>query len=165
MNFLLPYGKQGIEVCLPDKNAHILTPPDLQDLSDADPTLAKLESPLGSPPFEEMAEGKKTALIAMADHHRFGTYQKEILNQVLGHLHHAHLSKIRILVARGTHPPATRKEWEEMYGGEDTRVEANSLQSGVPDIPPSCLPTRRPFTFIPRVSLGITKIILSERES
>lgn len=81
MNFLLPYGKQGMEVCLPDKNAHILTPPDLQDLSAGDATLAKLESPLGSPPFEEMAEGEKTALIAMADHHRFGTYQKEILNQ------------------------------------------------------------------------------------
>ena len=118
MNILLPYGKQGMEVSLPEKNAHVLTPPGVLETPSGDPTVAAIESPLGTAPFEEIVEGKRTALIAMADHHRFGTYQKEVLSLVLNQLHRAHVGKIRILVARGTHPPATRKEWEEMYGKE-----------------------------------------------
>ncbi len=118
MNVLLPYGKQGMEVFLPEKNARILSPPDVLEIPTADPTSAAMESPLGAAPFREMVEGKKTALIAMADHHRFGTYQKEVLTLVLGQLHRARVGKIRIMVARGTHPPTTRKEYEEMYGEE-----------------------------------------------
>ena len=118
MIFQMPYGKTGMEVTLPEKNVFILGPPRKVEPASIGATAAALENPIGSPPFEELISGRKSALIAITDHQRLGAYQREVLSQVLTRLHGAGLNRIKILIARGSHTPSERSEWAEIYGAE-----------------------------------------------
>lgn len=114
----MPYGREGMEVALPEKNISILPPPRTIEPPAAGIASAALKNPIGSPPFQEVISGKRSALIAITDHQRLGSYQKEILSLVLTRLHAAGLERIRILIARGSHTPSERSEWGEIYGAE-----------------------------------------------
>jgi lactate racemase len=114
----MPYGKEGMEVNLPEKNVSILRPPKTFEPPSIDLTTAALDHPIGSPSFQEVIDGKKSGLIAITDHQRLGAYQKEILSDVLTRLHGAGLKSIKILIARGSHTPSERSEWGEIYGAE-----------------------------------------------
>ena len=83
MIFRMPYGKEGMVVTLPEKYISILPPPKTIEPPAVDLTSAALENPIGSPPFQEVISGKKSAIIAITDHQRAGAYQKEILNDIL----------------------------------------------------------------------------------
>ena len=119
MEVTLNYGRDGLRVRVPeDRLAGILTLRPLPPLPDPAATVgAALRSPLGSPPLEEVARGRKDAVIALCDVTR-PVPNELLLRPIRETLHRAGLSRDRItlLVATGLHRPNVGAELEEMIG-------------------------------------------------
>lgn len=128
MRVSLEYGRDGLEVELPDERVRTLSYRDAAPLPD--PRRALLESlrqPLGAPPLSEIARDRKSACILICDITR-PVPNELILRAVLPELHAAGIDRqaVTILVATGLHRPSTAAEIEEMVGREiaaDYRIE------------------------------------------
>ncbi len=121
MRVTLDYGKNGLEVELPDKN--VVGPLELQSvqpIADTEAVLAHmLAEPISSPPIFELARDKKSACILICDITRPVPNQL-LLTGLLRELERAGLPRgeILILIATGLHRPNLGDEIVELVGPE-----------------------------------------------
>ncbi len=122
MNVNLLYGRDGINVCLPDDirvtvvGKHPMTPV----RNPAQAVRQALATPAGCPPLAAMARGGRTACILICDITRpvpNGTLLPPLIETITG----AGVSRenILILVATGLHRPNEGEELREVVGSEE----------------------------------------------
>jgi nickel-dependent lactate racemase len=121
MKIRLAYGKQGLDVDVPDKNlAKVLTLAKTPPLSDPDASIDQsLLTPIGSPPLSSMAGGARSVCIAICDITR-PVPNKHLLPPMLQILEEngVQRNRITILIATGLHRPCTAEELDLILGGE-----------------------------------------------
>ena len=121
MKIHLAYGKQGLEIEVPDKNlAGILTLGATTPLADPDDAIERsLRNPIGSAPLSELAKHARTVCIAVCDITR-PVPNRQLLLPMLRILENNGIAKekITILIATGLHRPSTTAELELMLGSE-----------------------------------------------
>ncbi|MCA9100999.1 MAG: nickel-dependent lactate racemase [Planctomycetales bacterium] len=121
MRVKLEYGRTGLEVELPDERVvRTLTYKDAAPLDDAAAAVAAcLQSPNGTAPLAELAQGRRDACIVVSDITR-PVPNELILRPMLATLEASGIArdKIVILVATGLHRPNDRDELVEMLGEE-----------------------------------------------
>lgn len=121
MKIQLAYGKEGLELDVPEKNlAKILTMKSTPPL--ADPLGAvkdSLREPIGCPPLRELARGRRSVCIVVCDFTR-PVPNKLLLPPLLDLLETNGIDKgnITILVATGLHRPSTPAELDAMFGSD-----------------------------------------------
>jgi lactate racemase len=115
----IPYGKGEVEVRIPKKNfVAALMPqykPGLRD--EAGAVRKALEDPIGTKRLEEIARGRKSAVIVVNDITR-PTATYKLLPHLIQELKDAGMKEdqVQFLVATGTHRDNTREELEGMLG-------------------------------------------------
>ncbi len=124
MRFTLDYGREGLDVDLPEDR--LIGPLQIQEVEPLDDpeaaVAAGLEAPIGAKPLREIASGKKDACILICDITR-PVPNEIILRPILHVLEDEEIPKenILILVATGLHRPSTEAERVEMLGEEIAR--------------------------------------------
>ena len=114
----VPYGRTGCKAVIPDRNfLGIYESSVPQAAKDQDGAVREaLDHPIGSPLLEELARGKKTAVVITSDHTR-PVPSRTIMPQILQRLRKGNPEiQITILVATGFHRGTTKKELEEKLG-------------------------------------------------
>ncbi|NPV47879.1 MAG: nickel-dependent lactate racemase [Armatimonadetes bacterium] len=121
MRLTLRYGRNGLDVTLPDRNvAHVLhlnpLPPLLHPRQ---AVMEGLRQPIGAPPLAELAHGRRDAAIVISDLTR-PVPNALILPPILETLAEAGLppERVLLLVATGLHRGNTPDELAEMLGPE-----------------------------------------------
>jgi nickel-dependent lactate racemase len=119
MRVRLEYGRDGLEVDLPDSNVvRSLAYKHVQPLPDPRQALGEaLAAPLGTPPLAQLAAGKRSACIVVCDITR-PVPNALILPPVLEELERAGIARdqILILIATGLHRPNEGDELIEIVG-------------------------------------------------
>jgi len=119
MKVHLPYGRQGLDVELPDR-AHVLLPGRLPSLTDPlEAVRQALREPIGSPPLAELVHAEDTVAIAFSDITR-PTPSHILLPAILEVLAAAGVRRENVALVNGTgmHRPNTREELVGMLGQE-----------------------------------------------
>jgi len=122
MRVHLKYGKTGLDLELPQTSGFqgILYPDEAGALADPRAAVdAALREPIDSRPLEELARGRKNAIIVISDVTR--PVPNELLLPVItAQLETAGIPRdaITILIATGIHRPNEGKELERLVGGE-----------------------------------------------
>lgn len=121
MKIDLRYGRQELGVTIPDDAiATVIRKPTMPLLDDPGTELrSALESPIGASPLSELAQGKRTACIAICDITRpvpNHLFLRPIIETLLG----AGVPKsgITVLVATGLHRPNEGDELRELIGDD-----------------------------------------------
>ena len=117
MKVHLPYGRQGLDVELPDR-AHVLLPERLPALADPREAVRQaLREPIGSAPLAELVRPEDTVAIAFSDITR-PTPSHILLPAILEVLATAGVRRENIVLVNGTgmHRPNTREELIGMLG-------------------------------------------------
>jgi nickel-dependent lactate racemase len=113
------FGKTGLSVDLPTGFRYqILEARSAQPLPDSIAAIeAALDSPIASPPLEELARGRESAAISICDITRPAP-NRLVLPPVLNRLERAGIprDRITILIATGLHRPASDSEIREICG-------------------------------------------------
>ena len=129
MRIRLDYGREGLEVDLPDDNVvHTLSYQEAEPLPDPVAAIDQvLSCPTGTKPFAEMARDKRDACILICDITR-PVPNELILRSLLRQLEAAGIARdqVLILIATGAHRGNTSVEVIEMVGShiaENYRVE------------------------------------------
>lgn len=125
MRIKLDYGRTGLEVEVPDQNLEAVLglnpvkPHHYPERAVRD----AIKSPIGCPPLAALARGKRSACVVISDITR-PVPNRIILPQILGILDVCGVPKweTTILIATGTHRPATEAEIIEMVGEEIFRA-------------------------------------------
>lgn len=121
MRVKLDYGRNGLEVDLPDDRVvQALGYRQTEPLTEVDASIHQvLTEPTNSPPLSEVARGRRDACVVISDFTR-PVPNEAILTQVLGTLEEAGIprEKILILNATGLHRPNEGEELVEMVGQE-----------------------------------------------
>ena len=116
----LPYGKTHLSVNVPKKNLVGVFESELPAAA-ADQSAEvnrALDNPIGSKPLEELAKGKRTAVVITSDHTR-PVPSKTIMPEILKRLRKGSPDiRITILVATGFHRATTRDELVAKLGAE-----------------------------------------------
>jgi nickel-dependent lactate racemase len=115
----LPYGRQGLDVELPD-HAHVLLPERLPPLADPREAVRQaLAEPIGSPPLAQLVRPEDTVVIAFSDITR-PTPSHILLPAILEVLAAAGVRRQNVALVNGTgmHRPNTREELIGMLGQE-----------------------------------------------
>ncbi len=119
MRVQLAFGKTGLGLELPAGFRYqLLEARSAEPLRDSDGAIATaLDAPLGRPPLEEMARGKRTAAISVCDITRPAP-NPQTLPHVLGALERGGIrtQDITILIATGLHRAATEAEIRQIVG-------------------------------------------------
>jgi nickel-dependent lactate racemase len=117
MNLILPYGRTGLTVNVPDENLSAVLR--LRPVAAVgDPVQAvrtALGQPLGTAPLQQLARGRRDACVVVSDLTR-PVPNAVLLAGLLDELEAAGMSlgQIRVLIATGLHRPNTPQEWEQM---------------------------------------------------
>ena len=121
MRLQLDFDQTGVEVDLPDSlRATVLRSRFGTEIESPDRAIAEaLQNPIGSPPLEELARGKRSAAIAVCDITRPAP-NRVVLPHVLAALEKGGMpsSEVSVLVATGLHREATREELGEIVGDD-----------------------------------------------
>ena len=125
MRIKLAYGKDGLEVELPDAaSIEVLQMRPLPPLSDPRRAVKEaLTSPIGTVPLADMARGRRSACVVISDITR-PVPNELILPPILGTLEENGIprDRITILVATGIHRPNEGQELISMVGEEIVRT-------------------------------------------
>ena len=126
MRVHLWYGKDGLDVELPDANVRgVLTHRPAPRLEDPVSAIEQaLRKPIGTPPLEQLAHGRKDACIVICDLTR-PVPNRLTLPPMLDALNRAGISdeSVTVLIATGTHRPNVGHEVRELVGEEvESRV-------------------------------------------
>ncbi len=128
------YGRQGLEVALPDEaNIQILHLNKVPQLANPERTVREsLAAPLDTAPLMELAQGRRDACVVISDITR-PVPNELLVRPVLEALETAGLSRedILILVATGLHREATKAELVEMLGPQiasNYRIESHQAR-------------------------------------
>jgi len=121
MKVHLAYGKEGLDIEVPDKNlANVLTLGTTAPLAHAEQSIEQaLLTPIGSPPLGQLARSARTVCIAVCDITR-PVPNKMLLPPMLRILEENSVERgnITILIATGLHRPSTLAELDLMLGPE-----------------------------------------------
>src|SRR5579883_3079098 len=121
MQVHLEYGKEGLDVTLPDANvAQVLKPAPAAPISDSNAAVREaLAWPIGTRPLNEIARGRRDACIVICDITR-PVPNKVLLPPILETLLAAGIppGRTKILIATGTHRPNLGLEIEALVGPE-----------------------------------------------
>ena len=124
MEVQLAFDREGVAVELPDGlDTRILRPRFAAGLADKHAELAAaIDSPIGCPPLEHLARGRRSAAIAVCDITRPAPNRK-VLPHVIRALEAGGIApaNISILIATGLHREATPEELDEILGAEVLR--------------------------------------------
>jgi nickel-dependent lactate racemase len=119
MRIELAFGKTGLEAELPEGLRYqFLEARSAVALEDGVAALeAAMNSPIGTAPLSELAQGKKTAAISVCDITRPAP-NRLVLPPLLARLEKGGISRenVTILIATGLHRPATEDEIREIIG-------------------------------------------------
>lgn len=119
MKIHLSYGKNGLDVEIPEKNLlGILSFGASKPLTNPEEAIARsLREPIGSPPLAELAAKKRSACIVVCDITR-PVPNKQLLPPVLQTLEENGIARecVTILVATGLHRPSTTAELDLILG-------------------------------------------------
>ncbi|MBQ7652670.1 MAG: nickel-dependent lactate racemase [Victivallales bacterium] len=116
----IPYGHSPLEADIPDERIAGIYESRLPEPSmpEAEYVRRALDAPIGSPRLEELARGKKNAVIITSDHTR-PVPSRVIMPQILERLRKGQPNiDITILVATGCHRPTTKEELVAKLGEE-----------------------------------------------
>jgi len=117
----LDYGRNGLEVELPDANVvGVLSLRGAPALEDPDAAIAEaLTNPIGKPPLRDVARGRRDACIVVCDVTR-PVPNPILLPHILRELEAAGITRDRVtlLIATGTHRPNLGDELTKMIGEE-----------------------------------------------
>lgn len=119
MNMHLPYGRQGLDVELPD-HAHVLLPERLPPVANPMAAVSRaLRQPIGSPPLAELVQPEDSVAIVFSDITR-PVPNRILLPAILEVLAVAGARRESIVLVNGTgmHRPNTRAELVDMLGQE-----------------------------------------------
>ncbi len=120
MNISIPYGYGQLTASCAFSSWEVLTPrkPEACRASPEQLIQAALEAPIGSPRLEELAKGKRSAVIIISDHTR-PVPSRLILPPMLRKLREASPGiRITLLVATGCHRGTTASELKAKLGEE-----------------------------------------------
>ena len=118
MKVKLAYGRDGLEVELPDDRTTVIEPTFVPGLPDPEGAiLTALRNPIGTPPLRRLVKPGQSVAISVCDITR-PMPSKTLLPILLGELRHIPPEDITILIATGTHRSNTRVELAEMLGDE-----------------------------------------------
>ena len=120
MKISIPYGRTRLEADIPDNRLlgvfETALPPPADD--PAAETERALSAPFGSPPVEELARGRRRAVVILSDHTR-PVPSRILLPPLLARLRRGNPGiDVTLLVATGCHRPTTRDELVEKLGEE-----------------------------------------------
>lgn len=116
MKIRLAYGRDGLEVALPDERTTVIEPTYVPGLPDTEGAIrTALRHPLGAPPLRRIVKPSQSVAISVCDITR-PMPSKTLLPLLLGELRHVPPENITILVATGTHRTNTREELVQMLG-------------------------------------------------
>ena len=116
MKVRLAYGREGLEVELPDERTTVIEPTFVPGLPDAEGAiLTALRNPIGTPPLRRIVEPTQSVAISVCDITR-PMPSKTLLPLLLGELRHIPPENITILIATGTHRTNAEEELAEMLG-------------------------------------------------
>jgi len=119
MDIRLAYGKDGLNVSVPDENIagviHMNQMPPVENLKES--ILESLQKPIQSAPLSEIAQGRESAVIVISDISR-PVPNKVILPVILETIEQSGIprDKITILIATGIHRPNLGDELIELVG-------------------------------------------------
>lgn len=120
MHIDIPYGHTKISVDLPGRQVvAVCEPKQLPGLADERGELERaLDEPLGTPRLEELAKGKRDAVVVVDDITRPVPYPL-VLEPVVGRLVRGGipLEKITVMIATGLHRQMTEEEMARVLGG------------------------------------------------
>ena len=118
MKVRLAYGKEGLWIDLPHRNAKVVEPPYARGLSDeAEAMRGALRSPIGSPPLRDVVQSHDTVAVVFSDLTR-PQPRDRMLPVLLDEISHIPRSQIVLINALGTHRPNTPDELAGMLGRE-----------------------------------------------
>ncbi len=122
MKVRLPYGKEWLEVDLPDEsNVTLIEPRYVAGLSDqAGAVRDALSQPIGSPPLRELVKSWDSVGIVFNDITRPTPYRM-ILPSLLDQISHISQKQIIFFNATGTHRANTQAELREILGEDVVR--------------------------------------------
>ena len=146
MKVRLAYGREGLEVELPDERTTVIEPTFVPGLPDAKGAiLTALRNPIGTPSLRQIVEPTQSVAISVCDITR-PMPSKTLLPLLLGELRHIPPGNITILIATGTHRTNTEEELAEMLSegvvdnfrvvnhdgfNDDSLEEIGSTDSGI----------------------------------
>lgn len=121
-NIKLPYGKEHLNVEIPDERINAILVSELHNykpkLSQTELVQLALENPIGTPRLKEMAKGKNKIVIIASDHTR-PVPSKVIMPLMLAEIRKGNPdADITILISTGCHRETTREELESKFGSE-----------------------------------------------
>lgn len=121
-NIKLPYGKEQIEVQIPDERINVVLVSDMHhykpELSQVDLVKQAVENPIGTPRLREIAKGKNKVVVIASDHTR-PVPSKIIMPIMLEEIRKGNPeADITILIATGCHRETTKAELESKFGPE-----------------------------------------------
>lgn len=124
MNVIFPYGKDGLEITVPDsENILLLQSQSVPPIKNPENLIYQcLKSPIVSPPLFDVARDKKDAIILISDITR-PVPNTIILPPILATLSKAGISRknVTIMIATGIHRAATEGEVVELVGEDIAR--------------------------------------------
>ena len=116
MNIKLHYGKNGIDIDLPDDKTTVIKPKPVSPLSNPTEAVRQaLHNPIGSLPLRDLVSSEDTISIVFSDITRPMPYEL-VLPVLLEELSVVPKENIRLLNALGTHRPNTQEELIEILG-------------------------------------------------
>ncbi|MEN6457360.1 MAG: nickel-dependent lactate racemase [Thermoguttaceae bacterium] len=125
MRIHLDYGRNGLDVDVPDRNlAGVLRCPTSEPLADPSAAVRRgLERPTGARPLAELARGRRNACVVISDVTR-PVPNRVLLPPILETLEAAGIPprEILILVATGLHRPNLGDELVEMLGPDIPKI-------------------------------------------
>jgi nickel-dependent lactate racemase len=126
-NIKLPYGKDFLDVNIPDERLNAVLVSDMHhykaEMSQVELVKQALENPIGTPKLSVMAEGKKKVVIIASDHTR-PVPSKVIMPLMLAEIRKGNPdADITILISTGCHRETTKAELEAKFGPEIMATE------------------------------------------
>lgn len=112
----LAYGKTGYDLNVP-KEFDVIEPEFMEEISDPTNSINEaLINPINSQPLRQLLEGKKDIAISVCDITR-AQPRKIVIETIVNHIKDIiPISKIKILIATGTHRENTKEELIDMLG-------------------------------------------------
>ena len=143
MRISVPYGRTRMEADVPDDRLlGVFEAPIPSPAPDPDAEVARaLDAPIGSPRLEELAAGRRSAVVILSDHTR-PVPSRHLVPALLGRLRRGNPAiDVTLLVATGCHRATRREELVEKLGEEvvanerivlhDSTDEASLVDAGV----------------------------------
>lgn len=121
-NIKLPYGKEFLDVNIPDERLNAVLVSDMHhykaEKSQTELVREALENPIGTPKLSVMAQGKNKVVIIASDHTR-PVPSKVIMPLMLAEIRKGNpKADITILISTGCHRATTKEELEAKFGPE-----------------------------------------------